>query len=220
MDWDTISFDCYGTLVDWETGIGEAFSRQAAAEGLRLDRKRVMEAYLEVEPVVQAGEYRPYREVLRETAIGVAERLGWRLEPGRAGFLAESLPDWPVFPDTRPALRRLAGRFKLAILSNIDADLLAATLDGLGVRFDWTVTAEDVRSYKPAAAHFEEAIRRVGDRGRLLHAAQSRFHDIRPATDLGIASVWVNRQREPAREDVRPGWTVPDLRGLAEWLET
>lgn len=220
MDWHTISFDCYGTLVDWETGIGQAFARQAAAEGRELDGSQVMKAYLEIEPAVQAGEYRPYREVLRQTAVGVAERLGWELEPRRARFLAESLPDWPVFPDTPAALRRLSRRFKLGILSNIDADLLAATLSRIGVDFDWTVTAEDVRSYKPAAAHFEEAVRRVGDRRGLLHAAQSRFHDIRPAMDLGIASVWVNRRREPVLEQVPPLWTVPDLRGLAEWLET
>ncbi len=219
MDWDTLTFDCYGTLVDWETGIARAFQEEAARDRIVLEREEIVAAYHQVEPKVEAGAYRPYRQVLEETALRVAERLGWPLTPRRARFLADSLPDWPVFPDTRPALERLRRRFQLAILSNVDDDLLRATLERIGVEFDWTVSAERTRSYKPAPRHFKEAIRRVGGRkGRLLHVAQSRFHDIEPATRLGLAAVWVNRKGESAGDGPRPLRVVADLTELADWL--
>ncbi|UCF19717.1 MAG: haloacid dehalogenase type II [Gemmatimonadota bacterium] len=220
MSWETISFDCYGTLVDWEAGIVEAFQRAAAEDGHQLDPRLIVSAYHEIEPQVQsAGTYRPYRAILEEAALQVAHRLSWELESGRAGFLAESLPDWPVFPDTRKALERLGDRYRLAVLSNIDDDLLAATLREIGVSFDWTVTAQQLRSYKPAPAHFREAIRRAGAGGaRLIHTAQSWFHDIAPATQLGLAAVWVNRKGEPAGVGRRPLHTVAHLGELADWL--
>jgi 2-haloacid dehalogenase len=214
-----LSFDCYGTLVDWETGITRAFQEEAARVGLDLPRTDVISAYHELEPRVQANRYRPYRDVLRETAVRVAGRLGWTLPAARASFLAESLPDWPVFTDTRPALERLQSRFELAILSNIDDDLLRATVERIGVDFAWMVTAQQMRSYKPAHAHFSEAIRRVGGKKeRLLHVAQSRFHDVRPALELDLAVIWVNRQAEEADEGLRPRYVVSDLAELADWL--
>jgi 2-haloacid dehalogenase len=218
--WDTLSFDCYGTLVDWVTGITTAFSKAADRDGIELAAADVIAAYHEVEPEVQADTYRPYRDVLGETALWVATRLAWPLEPERAGFLAESLPDWPVFADTRPALERLKSRYKLAILSNVDDDLLEETMGQIGVEFDWTVTAQQVRSYKPGHAHFLEALKRLdGDRGRLLHVAQSKFHDIRPCAELGVDSVWVNRQDEVLDEKLRPLHVVKDLAELVEWIE-
>lgn len=220
VSWDTISFDCYGTLVDWEAGITAAFREAARRDGVDLDPAAVVTAYHAVEPGLQVGGYRPYRSVLGEAAVRVASRLGWTLEPERAGFLAESLPDWPVFADTRPALERLKARFALAILSNIDDDLLRGTLERIGVEFDWVVTAQQVSSYKPAPAHFEEALRRVGnDRGRLLHAAQSWFHDVRPASAMKIASVWVNRKDEALPEAPQPVRVVSNLLEVADWLD-
>jgi 2-haloalkanoic acid dehalogenase type II len=219
VNWDTISFDCYGTLVDWETGIARAFEEQASQDGLALEADEIVAAYHEVEPKVEAGPYRRYREVLKETALRVAERLGWPLTPGRASFLADSLPDWPVFADTRPALERLRSRFSLAILSNVDDDLLQATLGRIGVAFDWVVTAQQTGSYKPAHGHFKEAVRRVQGRAeRLLHVARSRFHDIEPATELGLAAVWVNRKGETPGDELRPLHVVADLTELADWL--
>jgi 2-haloalkanoic acid dehalogenase type II len=219
VDWSTLSFDCYGTLVDWESGIDLAFREAAAAAGVELSREAVIGAYHAVEPEVQAGAYRPYREVLRETALRVAARLGWPLSASQAGFLADSLPSWPPFPDTRAALERLGARYRLGVLSNIDDDLLEATLAALGVEFDWLVTAQQLRSYKPAAPHFREALRRVpGGRARLLHLAQSQYHDIRPAAALGIAAVWVNRKRELRDVDSKPLHEVGDLLELANWL--
>jgi 2-haloalkanoic acid dehalogenase type II len=219
MRWDTLSFDCYGTLVDWVSGITTAFSEAAARDGVELAAEDVIAAYLELEPEVQTDTYRPYREVLGETALRVATGLGWPLVPERAGFLAESLPGWPVFADTRPALERLKARYGLAVLSNIDDDLLQATVRRIGVEFDWTVTAQQVCSYKPGHAHFQEALERLdGDRGRLLHVAQSKFHDIRPCKEVGIDCVWVNRQGERLDEGLEPVHVVGDLAELVQWL--
>ncbi len=218
MTWKTITFDCYGTLVDWEAGIGEAFRQAAAADGMELERASIISAYHEVEPQIQATHFRPYREVLGEAARHVAHRLGWELAPAKAGFLAESLPDWPVFSETRPALQRLKSRLGIAILSNVDDDLLQATSRRIGVDFDWTVTAQQVRSYKPAHGHFAEAIRRAGGRENLLHAAQSYFHDIRPAAEVGIPAVWVNRKGEEGSGGGDPLVVVQNLMELADWL--
>lgn len=219
MQWDTISFDCYGTLVDWVRGISGAFAEAAASDGVELAAGDVIAAYHEIEPEVQSDAYRPYREVLDETALRVAAKLGWALAPERAGFLAESLPEWPVFLDTRPALERLKDRYELAILSNIDDDLLQATLRRIGAEFDWTVTAQQVRSYKPERAHFLEALGRLdGDRRRLLHVAQSKFHDVQPCGELGIDCVWVNRQGEGLDAGLEPLHVVKDLAELVEWL--
>ena len=210
---DVLTFDCYGTLIDWERGIGEAFDAAARAEEVWLDRQAVLAAYHDIEPGVQAERYRPYREVLALTARAVADRLGWKLSPGREAFLPESLPSWPPFQDTREALRRLqeAGH-RLAILSNVDDDLLAGTRRHLGVEFEFVVTAQQVGSYKPQPAHFTTARSRIGDR-RWLHVAQSYFHDIRPARALGISTAWINRKSETPLDADRPDY---EFRTLAE----
>ncbi|MFQ5889080.1 MAG: HAD family hydrolase [Gemmatimonadota bacterium] len=215
---DVITFDCYGTLVDWGAGIGSAFIEAARADGVLLERGPVLEAYMEVEPAVEAEAYRSYRQVLAETARRVVVRLGWRLRPERASFLAESLPGWPVFPDTNPGLERLAAAgYRLGILSNVDEDLLDATRRSLPVAFDpdLIVTAQSVGSYKPARGHFEEARGRIG-LSRWLHAAQSWFHDVVPALELAIPVAWVNRKGEARPEgDGRPDFEVATLSALA-----
>ncbi len=217
---DVVTFDCYGTLVDWEGGIAEAFAREAESEGRTLESSRVVTAYHEVEPSVEALEYRPYRDVLAETATRVARRLGWALPSHRAGFLADSLPDWRPFPDTNGGLSELAAAgHRLGILSNVDDDLLEGTRLQLAVSFDPVVTAQDVRDYKPAHAHFLEARRRIGDR-RWLHAAQSWFHDVTPASALGIPVAWINRKGEPRPDGPTPEVEVRDLSRLAEWLRS
>ncbi len=214
-----LTFDCYGTLVDWETGIADAFLQAARADAIELDRARVLEAYARMEPVVQQREFRPYREVLAITAVDVAAQLGWHVSLQHAAFLPESLAAWPPFPDTNPALERLAAAgYALGILSNVDHDLLSATLSQLSVPFDFTVTAEDVRSYKPAHPHFVAARRIVGDR-RWTHVAQSYFHDIAPAAALEIDTVWVNRKAERPTGEATAGHDVADLSELVEWLE-
>jgi 2-haloacid dehalogenase/putative hydrolase of the HAD superfamily len=215
---DIITFDCYGTLVDWEGGISAAVMAAAAAAGVTLGRDEVLELHAEVEPLIQAGEYRPYREVLEQVALAMAERLNWPLDPNSTGFLPDSLPGWPPFRDTNRALEALrAAGYRLGILSNIDADLLAGTLEHFSVEFDLLVTAEQVRSYKPATPHFLEARERIGD-ARWLHAAQSYFHDVEPAVKLDLPVVWVNRKHESPSGDARPTADVPDLYGLVTWL--
>lgn len=213
---DIITFDCYGTLVDWEDGISGAFLRAAAADGVRLSREQVLSAHAEIEPQLQAGPYRSYRGVLEETARRVAERLGW--SPRGTAFLPDSLVGWRPFDDTVPALKRLReSGLRLGILSNIDDALLAGTLEALDVSFDLLVTAEQVRSYKPAEAHFLEAQRRIGER-RWLHAAQSWFHDVEPAVAMSIPVAWINRKAERPAGDARPDRELPTLTELADWL--
>src|SRR5574337_9017 len=207
--YDVVTFDCYGTLIDWEGGIWEAFARAAAADGVKLDRAAMLQAYAEVEPVVEAEAYRSYRAVLTETAERVAARLGWSLPHERAGFLPESLPQWRPFPDTNPALERLvAAGYRLGILSNVDDDLLAGTRRHLTVEFDLLVTAQQVGSYKPAHGHFLRARERIGGE-RWLHAAQSYFHDVVPARALGIPVAWINRRGEAPAGSARPDRELP-----------
>jgi 2-haloacid dehalogenase len=196
-----ITFDCYGTLIDWRNGIRGAFVSQG------LDGEASLRKYVEIEPIVEREQYRAYREVLRETAS--------RIAPGaKTNFLADSLPSWRPFPDTNPALERLrrAG-IRLGILSNVDDDLLAETRKHFTVDFDIVITAQQVRSYKPVQAHFLTARQRIGD-AKWLHAAQSNVHDIAPANALGIANAWINRHAE--KGGVRPTYEFRDLTELAD----
>jgi len=217
-DFDIITFDCYGTLIDWEGGIINAFQSEAARDGLALDGDQIIAAYSAEEPKVESESYRSYREVLTETARLVGSRLGWNIASERASFLAQSLPEWKPFADTNAALERLACKFQLGILSNVDDDLLAGTRRHFTVQFDLIVTAQQVRSYKPGFAHFNEAMARVPGK-RLLHAAQSYFHDVVPCAALGIPVVWVNRKGErPLPGGPLPTHEVRNLSELADLL--
>lgn len=215
--YDVITFDCYGTLIDWEDGISAAFGEAAARDGTALDRAAVLSAYAELEPVVQAETYRSYRAVLAETARRVGARLGWSLTEERVGFLGDGLPNWRTFVDTNPALERLAAAgYRLGILSNVDDDLLAATVRHFTVTFDLLVTAEQVGSYKPAPGHFQTARQRIGE-SRWLHVAQSYFHDVVPARTLGIPVAWINRKGKVVSDRVHDR-EFPTLIELADWL--
>ncbi len=215
--YDIITFDCYGTLIDWETGIAGAFMRAVVGTGSRLDPHTVLAAYERIEPVVEAEAYRSYREVLTESARRVARELGWALPEARAGFLAESLPFWIPFSDTNAALERLfkAG-YQLGILSNVDDDLLAGTRRHFTVPIDLIVTAQQVGSYKPGDGHFTNARERIGGR-RWLHAARSHFHDVTPCKRLGVPVAWINRAGE-TRGEPRPDRELASLTELADWL--
>ena len=209
--YDIVTFDCYGTLIDWESGIAGAFLRENPA----LNRSDVIAAYERVEPQVEQERYRLYRDVLTETAVRVGKSLN---VPTDGAFLAESLSSWMPFPDTNAALERLhAAGYALGILSNVDDHLLAATVRHFTVDFNLIITAQQVRSYKPGHAHFVTARERIGAR-RWLHAAQSNFHDIVPANTLGIDTAWVNRHAETARAGGIPKIEVRDLRELADAL--
>ena len=219
MKYDIITFDCYGTLVDWDGGIAGAFERFATARDLPFDRERVLEIYHQEEPKVQAAEFRPYREVLVETADRVATRVGWDLTWGAGTFLPDDFDKWTPFDDTNPSLARLIHTgHRLGILSNIDDDLLGVTLRHFAVEFDLIVTAQQVESYKPADGHFLEARRRIGD-ARWLHAAQSYFHDVVPAVRHGIDVVWINRLNEEPTGDEQPLESFENLEEFAAWME-
>lgn len=220
IPFDVVTFDCYGTLIDWEAGIAHAFLAAAREDGVELEAEDVLRTYAEVEAEIESAPYRPYRQVLQDAALATATRLAWSISPARATFLAESLPDWEPFPDTNRALERLADEgYRLGILSNVDDDLFAGTRRHFTVTLDPVITAEHVWSYKPATGHFTEARRRIGA-ARWLHAAQSYYHDIAPAWEKRIPSVWVNRRGERAGGDARPLAEVATLAELVEWLET
>lgn len=213
--YSVITFDCYGTLIDWESGIANAFIETAANDGVMLTREAVLRAYADTEHRVQAASYRPYREILRDTATRVARVLGWPLAAERAGFLADSLPSWRPFADTNAALERLAAKSRLGILSNIDDDLLDATREHFTVAFDVVVTAQQVRSYKPGHAHFQTARDLIGT-ASWLHAAESDFHDIVPTNTLSVDNAWINRQRQTELPGGTPKYKFDDLAGLAD----
>jgi 2-haloalkanoic acid dehalogenase type II len=216
--YDVVTFDCYGTLIDWESGLRAAFAEAAAADGVALDPVALAAAYAGLEPAVEAESYRSYRDVLAETGRRAAASLGWQLSDEHARRIAEGLPTWPPFPDTNAALERLAGAgYALGILSNVDDDLLAGTLRRLTVPFEILVTAEQVRSYKPAYGHFDACRRLVGGR-RWLHAAQSYFHDVEPARALDIPVAWINRRGEAPAGAARPDQEFRTLTDLAGWL--
>ena len=220
IDFDIVTFDCYGTLIDWESGISEAFIAAAWSDGFTFARDEVLRAYAEAERAVESERYVPYREVLTQSAVRAARSLGWNLDAAHARFLPDSLPKWRPFADTNPALEQLrAAGVRLGILSNVDRDLLLATRQHFTVEFDLIVTAEDVRAYKPTFSHFLAARKWIGDQ-RWLHAAQSNIHDIVPANAMQIPTAWVNRKGQQPLEGGVPKYEVRDLGELATLLVT
>src|SRR5271157_287516 len=220
FDW--LSFDCYGTLIDWESGILGYLRPLLQAKGCRVSTDRILAMYSEFEPQEQAGHYRSYREALACVVRDFARELHFEVSDSEASGLAESVREWQPFADTLPGLQRLHSRYKLAVLSNIDDDLFAYTAPKLEVRFHAIVTAQQVHSYKPSFNNFEALLRRYAiPRARLLHVAESLYHDVVPARSLGIATVWVNRRQGKAAAatklvNVKPDLDVPDISRLAE----
>ncbi|MFZ1917714.1 MAG: haloacid dehalogenase type II [Terriglobales bacterium] len=218
----TISFDCYGTLIDWEAGILPVLRALLARHNCSVSDAAILELYGEFEAAAESGPYQTYRKVLESVVRAFGERLGFQPSPSEVLALPESVPLWPPFADTVAALRQLKKRYKLAIISNIDDALFAETRKLLGVEFEAVVTAERAGSYKPSLHNFELALQTLGiPREKLLHAGQSIYHDVVPARSLGIATVWVNRKSaRPGIGAVRaaegkPDLEVPDLAGLA-----
>lgn len=217
-----ITFDCYGTLIDWESGIRNAFKKALSKSGAKPELETEALRLYETEEARIENEqpHQLYKDVLSETTKAIAKKIGWNLPDADATFLAEALPRWTPFPDTNPALESLARKYTLGILSNVDNILLAGTLKHLKPRFEILVTAENVKSYKPKQAHFIEARRLVGDRA-WVHVAGSFYHDIEPAVGMGIRAVWVNRKgaTPPHRYSERQVFEAKDLNQVADWFE-
>lgn len=209
------SFDCYGTLVDWNGGIGAELARLWP----EADGRHLLERYHEIEPRVQLDGALPYRQVLAESLHLLAESEGLELDPAEEQALGEALPRWPVFPEVPDELRELRDRgWRIAILSNTDPDFLKASLKAIGVPVDAAITAADAGSYKPAHGHWQTLFERDDvDRKRHVHVAASAFHDIAPARELGVPAVWINRLDETS--DLPRAGELPTLSGLADLLD-
>jgi 2-haloacid dehalogenase len=223
----TISFDCYGTLIDWESGILPVLRAVLASHDQDLPDAAILKLYGEFEAKAESGPYQSYRDVLQAVVRAFADRFRFQASSAEIRALAESVRAWPPFPDTVAALAQLRKRYKLVVISNIDNDLFAETRKFLNVEFNAVITAEQARSYKPSLNNFQLALRTLAiSPDRLLHAAQSVYHDVVPARSLGISTVWVNRKSaRPGIGAVRasaatpsekhPDLEVPDLASLA-----
>jgi 2-haloalkanoic acid dehalogenase type II len=233
IDHDALSFDCYGTLIDWEAGLAAVLGPWARRQQLGLSDEKLLVAYSRNEAAVE--QERPdlhYPDVLAESFRRTAEDLGVDLSDADASALAASVPDWPAFPDSAQALARLKRRYRLVILSNIDRASFAASRRRLGVEFDAVLTAEDIGSYKPNPANFDALLVRIDELGvpreRLLHVAQSLFHDHVPAKDKGLSTVWINRRHDRAgwgatpapSSGVQPDAEFPSMAAFADAVDS
>lgn len=212
--YDAITFDCYGTLIDWEAGILAGLRQVLDLRGVTPPDEVLLERYAAAEAKVEAGPYRRYRDVLGMSLEAVG--TGFNVQPSASEIAAfgGSVGDWPAFPDSQAALARLKDRFRLGILTNCDDDLFATSNRRLGVEFDWIVTAQQARGYKPRIANFELLLERLAiPRETILHVAQSLFHDHVPAKSLGLATVWIDRRQDRGGFGATPpAEATPDAR--------
>ena len=222
FDFDVLTFDCYGTLIDWEAGLAAAFAPVLTAHGIAADDEDLLARYARHEAAAEAGPYRTYREVVARGLDGVAEELGFTPTAGERAAFGAAVADWPAFPDSADALARLATRFRLGVITNCDDDLFAAAAEKLGVAFDPLVTAQQAGAYKPAERPFALAFERLDvPRERILHVAQSLFHDHVTAKRLGLTTVWIDRRGGRSGTgatpdaDARPDATYPDMASFA-----
>jgi 2-haloacid dehalogenase len=210
------SFDCYGTLIDWNRGIRTELARIFGDP----DADRLLSRYHELEPRIQAGDPTlAYREVMARVLAELAREQGIELPGAEADALGRSLPSWAAFPEVPDELRAARERgWRLGILSNTDRDLIEASMERIGVPFEFAIVASEVGSYKPARGHWDAFTERTApDRGAHVHVAASLYHDIAPAAELGIPAIWINRLGEES--DLPRAAEMPDLRGLADALD-
>jgi 2-haloacid dehalogenase len=220
---EAMTFDCYGTLIDWERGLLDALVGVAAGNASVLDPETALAAFARHESRLEAGPYASYREILTRVAHAIGAELGFPVSRQAAADFAASVGDWPPFADTREALRRLARRYRLGVITNCDDDLFARSRERLAIDFEMVVTAQQARAYKPDPRPFEMALERLDlPRQRVVHVAQSLFHDHVPVQALGLASVWVDRRSGRLGPGATPAATaepdlvVTDLRSLAD----
>jgi 2-haloacid dehalogenase len=215
-----VTFDCYGTLIDWELGAYDAFQKEADRDGFTIDRATLTPLFVDTQREIERGSYELYAEVLRRTAVRVAKELDWNLEPSRSGFLPASVPAWPAFRETNAQLERFAKKYEIGILSNVDDKLLGATRRHFRVDFDLVVTAQQVRSYKPDPAHFRECARRIGGKSGWVHIASGYEADVEPCLKMKVPVIWVNRKGEKLEAgQKKPTEEVKTLRDAAKLLK-
>ena len=220
---DALTFDCYGTLIDWEAGILAGLRRSLDDHGIDPSDDDLLERYSRAEAALESGPYLRYREILGGSLREVCRSFGIEPTDEAAAAFGASVPDWPAFPDSADALARLKTRFRLGVITNCDDDLFAGSNARLGVAFDWVVTAQSVGRYKPDPRNFTVAFERLGlPPRRVLHVAQSLFHDHVPAKRLGLSTVWIDRRHDRAGfgatppADATPDATFPDMASFAE----
>lgn len=214
-----LTFDCYGTLIDWESGLLAALRPIFESHHIAIEDEAILSVYAELEHAAEAGPYQKYRQILENVVLQLGERFGFDASADERASLPESIAHWKPFPDTVQALRVLKKRFRLGVISNIDSDLFERTAVMLENPFDAVVTAEEVGAYKPSHKNFLFAQERLGlDKNTWLHVAQSKSHDIVPVRALRISNVWVNRQTGRTKGAVVPVAVQPDLevKSLAE----
>jgi 2-haloacid dehalogenase len=215
---DFVTFDVYGTLIDWESGVWEAFQKEAKRDGFTIeDRDDLINRFHEVSRKVESGSYELYAEVLRRTALQIARDIGWPLEPSRSNFLPDSVARWYPFRETNPTVEKFRKKHKVGLISNIDDKLLGQTRRHMPWDVDLVVTAQQVRSYKPDPAHFKECERRIGSKKGWVHVASSMYHDVEPCVKLKVPVIWVNRRGE----ELEPGQKKPsaEVKNLKEALK-
>ncbi|MFN3306572.1 MAG: haloacid dehalogenase type II [Candidatus Kapaibacteriota bacterium] len=222
MKIEAMTFDCYGTLIDWETGIINALKPLLEMEKISLHNETILELYALFESKIEQGEYITYKEVLRNVVKMFNQHFSTNID---LDSLLKSFQSWEPFEDTLETLMKLKSRFKLVILSNVDKDLFELTKKKLVVQFDRVFTAEEIKVYKPSKKFFEYAITNLKiDVKNIVHIAQSLYHDVKPAKELGISTVWVNRRKGKGgggatpHIEVTPDLEVPDLKSLTELI--
>ena len=213
-----VTTDCYGTLIDWEKGILESFRREAKRDGFSFEEEPFMNRFFEIQAEIIRGSYELYAEVLRRAAVRTAKEIGWELEPSRAQFLPDSVPQWAPFREANAAMDRLAKRYQIGIVSNIDDKLLGVSRRHLRTELDLVVTAQQVRSYKPEPVHFKECARRIGGKKGWIHICSSYQTDVAPLLKMNVPVIWVNRHGEKLDGRKAPSATVKTLRDAAKKL--
>ena len=218
-----LTFDCYGTLIDWENGILNALRPVLQNHNIQISDNQTLEIYADFESRAEAGDFKNYRTILQMTMDSLGEEFGFSPTLAERDCLADSIQNWQPFADTVTALKALKTRYQLGILSNIDDDLFSHSARHLQVEFDWIITAQQLGSYKPSLNNFQQAIHRIGlPKEQVLHIAQSLFHDIAPAKEMELTTVWVNRRRDvqgfgaTPKATAKPDLEVPNLQSLTE----
>jgi 2-haloacid dehalogenase len=222
-DFEVVTFDCYGTLIDWEAGLLNSLLPILSSHKVKIGKQELLTLYSELEAVEESGAYIAYKEVLKNVVKKIGSHLGFTPTSEELEYFPQSIEDWGPFPDTVDALKRLKNKYKLAVISNIDDDLFVHSAKHLQVEFDWVITAQQVKSYKPSLRNFHTAIERIGlPTAKILHTAQSLYHDISPAKSMGLSAVWINRRHDTKGfgatppSVASPDLTFPDLKSFSD----